>query len=253
MEAAMAAVRGRTWGLNKAAKEHNVPKATLKRHLDNANKFAVAGKKHLGRRCDLPEEVEQQLVEYILQMESRFYGINTMEFRKLAFQIAEINGLNTRFNKDKQIAGKEWADSFIKPHQEISLPTPKTTSLARASGFNRRVRISAYFDLLEKLISENQPTASKVYNMDEMGIAVVQKVSKVLAKKEKHQVGTITRQERGQNVTAVCCMNASGNFIPPAFIFPLKRMKPELMDGAPPESLFSCQVCVPLQFLFYAY
>ena len=40
--------------------------------------------------------------------------------------------------------------------------------------------------------------------------------------------------ERGQTVTIICSNNAAGSFVPPGFIFPRVRMKPELTDGARP-------------------
>ena len=78
--------------------------------------------------------------------------------------------------------------------------------------------------------------------MDKTGINVIQKVPKILAKMSKSQVELAASGERGQNVTGVCCMNAAGNCVPPAFIFPRVPMKPELQDGAPPLSMFTCQV-----------
>ena len=73
-------------------------------------------------------------------------------------------------------------------------------------------------------------------------LLLFKKVSKILAKKGKRQVSLITGQERGHIVTIICCMSASGNFVPPAMIFPCVRMKPKLEDGAPPQTIFSCQV-----------
>lgn len=43
----------------------------------------------------------------------------------------------------------------------------------------------------------------------------------------------MTSAERGQHVTAVCCMGTTGHFVPPALIFPRKNWKHELLDGAP--------------------
>ena len=35
-------------------------------------------------------------------------------------------------------------------------------------------------------------------------------------------------------------MNITGTFIPPLFVFPRVRMKAELMNGAPPGSIYAC-------------
>ena len=78
--------------------------------------------------------------------------------------------------------------------------------------------------------------------MDKSLIIVVQKLSRIIALKGKHQVGTITSAERGQNITVICCISALFNFIPPGLIFPRACSKTELQDGDPPaESTFACQ------------
>ena len=64
------------------------------------------------------------------------------------------------------------------------------------------------------------------------------KPSKILAKRGKRQVGSITSAERGEPATAVVCMAAGGNFIPPLMILPRARVNKNLEDGAPPGTLF---------------
>ncbi|CAK8698061.1 unnamed protein product [Clavelina lepadiformis] len=64
----------------------------------------------------------------------------------------------------------------------------------------------------------------------------------------KHIEDMEASQERGQNVTVICCMSAAGNFVPPGFIFPRVRMK----DGAPPGSMFTCQAGIyPVNMLVF--
>ncbi|CAH0727622.1 unnamed protein product, partial [Brenthis ino] len=41
-------------------------------------------------------------------------------------------------------------------------------------------------------------------------------------------------------MTTILCFSAVGNYMPPMFIFPRKRMKPELLDGAPAGSWGEC-------------
>ena len=84
----------------------------------------------------------------------------------------------------------------MKRHPEISLHLPEATSLARASRFNKN-QIDAFFNLLTKTIEENNISADHIYNVDESGISVVQKMTKILAKKGKRQIGSITSMERG--------------------------------------------------------
>lgn len=53
--------------------------------------------------------------------------------------------------------------------------------------------------------------------MDETGISTV---PKKISLKGKKNVNKIVSGERGQTITAVCCVSATGNYVPPAFIFP---------------------------------
>ena len=48
-------------------------------------------------------------------------------------------------------------------------------------------------------------------------------------------------------------MNAVGNYVLPALIFPQCQMKAELQDGAPPRSMFLCQVSNDFLFAVLIY
>ena len=58
--------------------------------------------------------------------------------------------------------------------------------------------------------------------------------TRVFASRGQPQVGSLTSAERGVLTTAVCCMSASGQFIPPFLLFPRARMNSLLLEGAPP-------------------
>lgn len=241
MENAIAKVLSQELSIREAAAQFNVPKSTLARRSGNKNKIAVGTKKHLGRFVsDLPPEFEVELKQHILDMESRFFGLTCLEVRQLAFQVAEQNSIPHRFKVEKQMAGKKWLACFLARNKEISVRKPEATSIARATGFNRPA-VSKFFNLLKKVIDEKKVTGSRIYNCDETGMSTVHQPSRILAMKGKHQIGALTSAERGKNITVVCCVSATGHFVPPAFIFPRKRMKAELMDSAPTESLAVCE------------
>jgi hypothetical protein len=101
-------------------------------------------------------------------------------------------------------------------------------------------KVDKLFDVLTKITDQNNIDASRIYNMDETGLSTVQKPQKILPRKGKHQVGAITSGERGTITTCVCCMSASGNYVPPMLIFKRMRMKNELKRGAAPGTQFTC-------------
>ena len=94
MRNAIAAVEREEMGWLLASKTYNVPKG-------------------LGRfRQCLDDTMESDLVNHVLQLESRLFGVTCLELRKLAFQIAEANGVEHSFNTERQIAGKDWLEGF---------------------------------------------------------------------------------------------------------------------------------------------
>ena len=139
-------------GFYKAAKEFQVPKTTLKRHVNSQNKLAKNVKKHIGITPDLPEVIEKQLADHILQIEAGFHGLTLSDSKKFACNIAKVNNLETHFNQLKEFAETEWLNNFLKRHPEISLRAPQATSLARASEFHK-TQVNAFYDFLKEGIS----------------------------------------------------------------------------------------------------
>ncbi|XP_018573656.1 uncharacterized protein LOC108912761 [Anoplophora glabripennis] len=224
-------------GLNECAKVYHIPKATLKRHIENKNKIANAGTKKFGKGTILPKDVEEELVKHIIKLEEMMFGLTITDIRKLAFEIAAKNNIAHKFSMQKGLAGKKWYYAFMRRHPTLTLRQPESTSIARARGFNRQ-NVYHFFDILERINVENKLDATRIYNVDESGFSTVQKKSqKIIGLKGKKQIGAIASGERGVNTTMVCCVSAAGQFIPPMLIFKRMIMSPELKVGAPPGSL----------------
>ena len=192
-------------------------------------------------RCSAPgsqsslSRRKNELKEHILKLESMFFGLTPRDVRTLAFQYAELNGIPHSFSGG--MAGKDWLRGLLKRHKDLSLRSPEATSAARASGFNRPA-VDAFFANLETAM-DGIKGPHRVYNVDETGITTVQaKPSKVITKRGKRQIGSITSAERGELATAVVCMSAGGNFVPPLIILPRTRVNKNLEEGAPPGTVF---------------
>lgn len=210
----------------------NIPEATLRKRLK-----AGTIPETLGRfKSVFNAELAASLAEHCRLLDARFYGVTKKDLGRFAYELAEKNGLNHRFNQEKKRASKHWVESFASKHQ-LSLRQPEKTSLARAAGFNR-AQVQIFYNNLKEIMRKYEIVGRQIFNMDETGLQTVpNKLPKVYAKTGKKIVGKIVSAERGQTVTAVCCMSASGVYVPPALIFPRKRQKLELMDGAPEDSL----------------
>lgn len=104
-------------GYKNAASMYNVPQTTLERHVKKARDNSLApmdaAAKKLGSRVQVfTKEQELELVQHILTLEERFFGMTLTELRKLAFKLAEENQIPHPFNKEKQFVGKDWLYNF---------------------------------------------------------------------------------------------------------------------------------------------
>ena len=64
-----------------------------------------------GFRKVLTDDMERSLAHYIITMEEMMFGIGPLEVRRLAFQLAEMNGLKHSFRSGK--AGPDWLRGFL--------------------------------------------------------------------------------------------------------------------------------------------
>ncbi|KAB0803136.1 hypothetical protein PPYR_00106 [Photinus pyralis] len=243
MKSALEEVRNKQMGWKRAAKTYNVPASTLRRRFHQKNRFATASSKGFlgGKRPTFSKELEEILVSHLRDLEVRFFGLNMVELRRLAFDIAESNHLPHPFNKTKKMAGWDWVHGFLKRNPSISLRLPEKTSLARAQAFNKP-KIKEFFSILTKVIDDNNLSPNQIWNVDESGFSTVHsKSAKIFATKGRKQVGILSSAERGNHFTAICSMNAIGTYVPPAIIYPRKKMKQDLLDHALPGCLGLCQ------------
>ena len=235
LQKAVAAVLISGWSQKKAAENFGIPRQTLRRHLAIAH--AGGGvEKVLGRPRILSEEQEDELVNVIVTMENRLFGLTMMDVRRLTYRYCEINKIPHCFNNTAKCAGEDWMAGFMRRHPEITLRKPEPTSFARASGFNK-AKVNRFFDVYESLLYNDSGSpgipASCIFNADESGFSVCHTPGKILAKRGKRSVGALTSLEKGKTITVLCCMSATGVFVPPLIIFPRVRMKPSFMDHAP--------------------
>lgn len=142
MNEALIAFQNGAAGLNEIARRYKVPKATLKRRIDDTNKNVHGSEKKFGRAADLPPELEGEIVTHVLELERRLFGITRSDLRKLAYDVAEANGIRHRLKNGQ--AGNKWYYCFMSRHKELSLRQPERTSSARALGFTKE-KVKLFF------------------------------------------------------------------------------------------------------------
>lgn len=215
MRKAIQAVNDGTMGYLKAAETYEVPKSTLERRVKKfrQNKDLNSSTcKGLGRyKRTFSNSEEKRLTEDLLFMESRLYFLTYEDVRRLAFQHAEANNIDHPFDRKSKLAGKDWLTGFMKRNPKLTLRSPMPTSMTKTMELNS---VRMFFDSLQQLIDEYKFPSTKIYNVDE-----------------------IVLTEEGQLTTAILCICADGNNIPPVLISPNIRRKKKLLDGAPPGTI----------------
>ncbi|XP_018302582.1 uncharacterized protein [Mycetomoellerius zeteki] len=172
-------------------------------------------------------------MKYILKASDINYGLSLLELRKLAYEYAKKIGISYPDSWDaKGEASSDWQLSFIKRHRNLSLRTPEQVSQNRAKSFNKE-NVDAFFSNLSSVLNATPFEAHRIWNMDECGCPTVPtKAVKIIAPKGKKRVGTSTSAERGTNVTLALSVSATGQSIPPFYLFPRKNMKDVYMTHA---------------------
>ena len=165
-----------------------VPQATLRRRVEGGkNKLFKGCQKGLGRFQTTFDANTEELLDHIKLLESRGFGLTPIDVRKLAFQLAEKNGVEHRFNSQSQAAGWDWLPGFRRRNPGISLRKPEGISFARASGFNKE-RVSSFFKIYGSLLSEMNITPNRIYNLDESALSTVQESPKIFASTGKNKL-----------------------------------------------------------------
>ncbi|KAF2905691.1 hypothetical protein ILUMI_00475 [Ignelater luminosus] len=162
--------------LVKTAREDGIDKVELL--VPNFKKSAV-----------IAAEMENSLKEYILKCSSMFYGLSPRAIRRLAYELAIVNKLQVPKSwTERKMAGESWLATFVKRYQSLSIRTPKSTSLAKMTSFNKH-NVEVFFNKLKQVLERYKFTAGEIVNLDKTGVSRVPKIQKVLSKKGAKQVG----------------------------------------------------------------
>ncbi|KAF2883108.1 hypothetical protein ILUMI_23063 [Ignelater luminosus] len=177
-----------------------VQRASLFRYCHKEDPHNTLKKKKLGRKPVLPEDLENQLVEYLLLvMEGKFVGLIRREVRFIAFQLARRNNISNPFNSLSDCLQR------VLKRLKDKLRICKSTGTAREAEFNRK-HINDFFTLLQEVLQKNNYAPNKIFNVDKTGQS---KCPEVIAKRGKRQIGQLTSAERGSLVTAILITSSS--------------------------------------------
>lgn len=232
LTAALAAIRDGE-KIRAIGRRFGIHEATLRKRL----KLGLVGGPSMGRKAVFTKAQETEIASHLLLLAKLFYGVTLTELRRIAFEFADKNNIKHNFNEATKLAGKDWAQGFMRRNPQLSLRKPEATSINRILSFNKN-EISHFYDNLKSVMDKYNFPPSRIFNVDETGITTVQRPPAIIGPKGQKQVGSATSLERGKNITLCCAMSATGIFIPPMFIFPGKRASSGIKHGGPAGSSY---------------
>lgn len=244
IEAAVKTVIEKNMSVRSVAEAYGIGKSYLARLVLKAKSLPqVSDFTHapdIGNRRVFSKAEEELLCQYLKTASKMAYGLTAVQTRQLAFDYAK--SLNKEIPptwQSREKGGVDWLRGLFKRHKDISLRQPEKTSLARATSFNP-TNVSKFYENIESILKKYQFTADRIYNGDETGLCTVADQPKVITQRGIKQVAQASSAERGQLVTMLAFISASGNTVPPVFIFPRVRFSELMVEGGPTGSIALC-------------
>lgn len=224
--------------INKTALAFGISRAYLAKIVKKANSTEkeYVHRPNIGNKRIFSEDQENLLVSYLKTTSKMCHGLTKKQTRELAFQYAEANNIcPEKWSVDK-IASVEWLRGFMGRHKDLSVRKPESTSLSRATSFNK-TNVGTFFEKLTSLYEKHNFSPHMIFNTDETGCSTVSAPPKIIAEKGSKQIGQVTSAERGTLVTTLFFINAAGGTIPPVFVFPRVNYKDHMLNNGPSGAL----------------
>ncbi|XP_060556927.1 uncharacterized protein LOC132717474 [Ruditapes philippinarum] len=209
----------------RASKLFGVPQQTLRdRVLGKIDPECIT----TGREPVLNMFEEAKIVQHIKTMANYGYGYTMQECVDIATEYAVSVGKRTRDNP----LTLRWMDGFRKRWPEVKVSNPRSIEHVRAK-MTSEATVNAYFSNLLTTLTKNDllDKPHRIFNVDEKGISLNHKPPHIVSCSTGPPAVTTGKSK---TITILGCGSAGGIAIPPYFVFPGKRMLPELLEGSSP-------------------
>lgn len=222
--------KGQYSSIRAAAKAHNVSKSTLSRRMNGGK--SIAESREDQQNLSIAEE--KALLRWVSQMTAAGHPVRHGYIREMAYHML-ISRHDDSANPSSlpPYIGDTWVQRFLHRNPQLVTIISCTIEAARLKETTKEA-IENWFDQYTEAIAEHKILDENKYNMDETG-------NSIGAIKGAHVVVDKTLQTKYQAhpgrqewVTAVECVSAVGQSIPPLIIFKGKNV---LSSWVPKEAL----------------
>ena len=211
-------IKGKKVSIRKAATQYGLSYGFLHRRLSGA----VDIDKGMGRDPIFSAAEEEAMAVWLSEMAERGLGLRPCEFLDFVKEIVIKEKRKTPFTDCRP--GFGWYVAFKNRNSHIITTKPETALELNRAKVTKDVTDRWYSDFRTFLISKqllNKP--SRIWNADESGFNMGSNKSKVIgpARSTKSHVPHVTAGK--QRLTVMFCGSASGQMMPPFFVYPEPR------------------------------
>ena len=154
---------------------------------------------------------EEELVKHVKEMESAMHCLTMIDLRRLAFDLAVRANIAHSFTNGRSGLGEGIPWQAQHSHHQAAH--------CDELGSNQRIQQGCggefFWELQSFTYGRYTFVTTRIWNCDETRFTTVAKPSKVICTTGINHVRKVSSAERGKNITALCCMNAAGMFVPP--------------------------------------
>lgn len=206
----------------RVAEEYGIPRSTLG---DYVRDQVLPGSRS-GHLKYLNDAEEAELYRFLVRCAAVGYPRSRKDVIAVVQRACDSKGMDVHITHG-------WWESYCRRFPDLRSRTVASLSSCRAMASDPEV-ISAYFDMLEKTLSENKLLNKpiQIYNLDETGMPLGSKPLKGICLKGSNP-HSITSGLKAQ-ITVVACVNAAGWTIPPMVIWDRKTMAADFAAGEVP-------------------
>lgn len=197
----------------------NLPEATLRRRLKGHVSRSTA---HENMQNLSPAE-EETLVRWIARLTRTGYPISPSLTLKMAEEVRRSRvTLSSHPHSYTTLISRRWLSRFYSRHPEIEGAYARQIDNARFKAINLE-GVKRWFAAVTELILQHNYATEDIYNMDESGFSVgaSQCSRKLVNVREKTSWKRINGRQEW--ITAIECIRASGEALPPLLIFKAKH------------------------------
>jgi hypothetical protein len=205
--------QGSVKSINAASIAYDVPYSTLYRRVNGC----PARRDTRPASCKLTQTEESTLVEWVLSMDRRGLAPTTDIVHQIANLLLQKRSQN-QANPPPTI-GQRWVYNLVRQHKALKSNFNRKYDYQRAKCEDPAL-IRPWFQLVRNIIEKYGILDADIYNFDETGFQIgVISTAKVITGAERSNRPVSVQPGNREWVTAIDCICADGQSLPPVIIF----------------------------------